>query len=57
MNILLMLQLYRQNAAPFVAQNIALFKQLSQADQSELLFYMLMDFASSSSKTTEERPQ
>jgi hypothetical protein len=57
MNILLMLQLYRANAAPFVAQNVALFKQLSQADQAELLFYMVMDFASSIGKTTEEIPQ
>jgi hypothetical protein len=56
MNILLMLQLYRHNAAPFVAENIKLFKQLSAADQSELLFYMIMDYASSS-KTTEEIPQ
>jgi hypothetical protein len=54
MNVLLMLQLYRQNAAPFVAENIALFKQLSAADQSELLFYMIMDYASSSK---DEKPQ
>jgi hypothetical protein len=50
MNVLLMLQLYRANAAPFVAENIKLFKQLSPADQSELLFYMIMDHASSANK-------
>jgi hypothetical protein len=52
MNVLLMLQLYRRAAVPFVAENIKLFKQLSAADQTELLYYMIMDLASAGNGQT-----
>lgn len=46
MNVALMLELYRRAAVPFVAENVRLFKDMTQADQTELLFYMVMDYAS-----------
>jgi hypothetical protein len=48
MNVALMLELYRRAAVPFVAENIKLFKAMTQAEQTELLFYMIMDQASQS---------
>jgi hypothetical protein len=56
MNLHLMLELYRRAAVPFVADSVKLFKTMTQADQTELLLYMVMDNASSS-KATEEKPQ
>ena len=50
MNVALMLELYRRGAVPFVAQNVALFKAMPVTDQLELLFYMVMDFASNQEK-------
>ena len=46
MNVALMLELYRRAAVPFVAENVRLFKAMTPADQAELLFYMIMDYAS-----------
>lgn len=48
MNVTLMLELYRRAAVPFVAENVKLFKAMAPADQAELLFYMIMDYASAS---------
>ena len=50
MNVTLMLELYRRAAVPFVAENVALFKAMPTSDQLELLFYMVMDFASNKEK-------
>jgi len=50
MNVALMLELYRRAAVPFVQQNVRLFKEMTPADQAELLFYMIMDFASNKEK-------
>ncbi len=50
MNVTLMLELYRRAAVPFVAENVKLFRAMSPSDQSELLFYMVMDFASNKEK-------
>lgn len=46
MNVALMLELYRRAAVSFVAENVRLFKAMTPADQAELLFYMIMDYAS-----------
>jgi len=51
MNVALMLELYRHAAVPFVAENVKLFNAMKPSDQAELLFYMIMDFASNKEKT------
>ena len=51
MNVALMLELYRRAAVPFVAENVKLFNAMKPPDQAELLFYMIMDFASNKEKT------
>jgi hypothetical protein len=51
MNVSLMLELYRRAAVPFVAENIKLFKAMTTAEQTELLFYMIMDNAANSGGT------
>jgi hypothetical protein len=51
MNVALMLELYRRAAVPFVAENVKLFNAMAPADQAELLFYMVMDFASNGGNT------
>jgi hypothetical protein len=55
MNVALMLELYRRAAAPFVADNMRLFKAMPPADQAELLFYMIMDNASNSGQAVENQ--
>jgi hypothetical protein len=61
MNVALMLELYRRAAVPFVAENVRLFKAMPPADQAELLFYMIMDYASANKGPVEAiegaRPQ
>lgn len=54
MNVALMLELYRRAAVPFVADNIKVFRTLSPADQAELLFYMIMDYASTGNAPAEQ---
>ena len=54
MNVALMLELYRRAAVPFVAENVKLFKTMSQSDQTELLFYMIMDYASNKTGTQDD---
>ena len=50
MNLALMLELYRRNAVPFTKQAMADFARLAPAVQTELLFYMIMDFASNNAQ-------
>jgi hypothetical protein len=50
MNVALMLELYRRAAVPFVAENVKLFNGMGTDDRLELLFYMIMDFASNKEK-------
>ena len=53
MNVALMLELYRRAAVPFVAENVKLFNDMRTDDKLELLFYMIMDFASNKEKQDE----
>lgn len=53
MNVVMMLELYRRGAVPFVAENVRLLRELSPSDQAELLFYMIMDYASNKETATQ----
>lgn len=46
MNLALMLELYRRAAVPFTVEAQKQLAQMPPAVQSELLLYMIMDFAS-----------
>jgi hypothetical protein len=56
MNVALMLELYRRAAVPFVAENVKLFNAMKTSDQAELLFYMIMDFASNNKDKADDHP-